>query len=172
MNSSESLQQELLRVAQRYGLPDVRGKVVLIVNTASACRQATQLLELELLFRHYDKQGFLVLGFPSNQFKQEPIADDKLVETYWQRFHVTFPIVPHKFILNGEHTHPLFRQLKSMASGIFGTQAIKWNYTKFLLGRDCATVQRISPFYLPNTLVVAVDKAINQTPSVRRLKKL
>ena len=123
-------------------LENFRGKVLLIVNTASKCGFTPQYDGLEILQADYHDQGFEVLAFPCNQFgKQEPGSNEEIVEFCTTRFSATFPIFS-KIDVNGADTHPLYAWLKQQAKGIMGTERIKWNFTKFLINRQGEVVKR------------------------------
>lgn len=119
--------------------------VVLVVNTASRCHFTPQYAELESIYRNYSHQGFVILGFPCNQFAaQEPNNETWIANFCHTRYDVTFPIFS-KIIVNGSQTHPLYQYLKSSAPGAFGSTAIKWNFTKFLINREGQVIRRFSP---------------------------
>ena len=119
-----------------------RGKVLLIVNTASQCGFTPQFAGLESLHAAFGESGLAVLGFPCNQFgRQEPLEADGIASFCSVNYGVTFPMYA-KIDVNGAHTHPLFRQLKSGAPGLLGTESIKWNFTKFLVDADGNIVRR------------------------------
>ena len=123
-------------------LDNFRGKVLLIVNTASKCGFTPQYEGLEKLQADYHDQGFEVLAFPCNQFgKQEPGSNEEIVEFCTTRFSATFPIFS-KIDVNGADTHPLYAWLKQQAKGIMGTERIKWNFTEFLINRQGEVVKR------------------------------
>lgn len=123
-------------------LEDYRGSVILVVNTASKCGFTPQYKGLEALYQKYKDQGFVVLGFPCNQFgKQEPGSESEIQEFCQINYGVSFPMHA-KIDVNGSDTHPLFKQLKSAAPGLLGTEAIKWNFTKFLIDRQGSVVER------------------------------
>ena len=123
-------------------LENYRGKVLLIVNTASKCGFTPQYDGLEKLQADYHDKGFEVLAFPCNQFgKQEPGSNEEIVEFCTTRFSTTFPIFA-KIDVNGSDTHPLYAWLKQQAKGIMGTERIKWNFTKFLINRQGEVVKR------------------------------
>jgi glutathione peroxidase len=129
-----------------------KGKVLLIVNTASQCGFTPQYAGLQKLHEKYGKQGFAVLGFPCNQFgAQEPGGEHEIAQFCETSFGVTFPLFA-KVDVNGESAHPLFKHLKAAAPGIMGSEAIKWNFTKFLVDRDGRVVKR----YAPNTDPAAI----------------
>jgi len=123
-------------------LDNFRGKVLLIVNTASKCGFTPQYEGLEKLQANYHDKGFEVLAFPCNQFgNQEPGSNEDIVEFCTTRFSATFPIFS-KIDVNGADTHPLYAWLKQQAKGIMGTERIKWNFTKFLINRQGEVVKR------------------------------
>ncbi len=126
-------------------LAEYRNKVLLIVNTASRCGFTPQYAGLEALYQKYQDRGFVVLGFPCNQFgAQEPADDAQIAEFCERNFSVSFPMFS-KIEVNGPNTHPLFATLKQQAKGILGTESIKWNFTKFLLNRSGEPRIRLSP---------------------------
>lgn len=123
-------------------LADYQGRVLLIVNTASKCGFTPQYDGLEKLQGQFHEQGFDVLAFPCNQFgKQEPGTDDEIVEFCTMNFNTSFPLFS-KIDVNGDHAHPLYTWLKKEAPGIFGSEGIKWNFTKFLINRNGEVVKR------------------------------
>lgn len=137
-------------------LESYKGKVVLIVNTASKCGFTPQFKVLEGLFEKYKDQGLVILGFPCNQFgKQDPGSNDEIAEFCQLNYGVSFPMF-EKVDVNGDETHPLFDYLKSEAKGIAGTESIKWNFTKFLVDSNGDVVQR----FAPKDSEKALDKAI------------
>lgn len=120
-------------------------KVVLVVNTASQCHFTPQYAELENIYRSYSNRGFVVLGFPCNQFAtQEPNNEAWIANFCHTRYDISFPIFS-KTIVNGPHTHPLYQYLKRAAPGALGSTAIKWNFTKFLVDRKGQVIRRFSP---------------------------
>jgi glutathione peroxidase len=132
-------------------LGDYRGKVLLIVNTASRCGNTPQYEELQKLYDKYSGQGLEILAFPCNQFgRQEPGTDEDIRSFCETNYHVSFPLFS-KIEVNGGGTHPLYKYLKSEAGGLV-TDAIKWNFTKFLVGRDGAVLERIAPFVKPSEI--------------------
>ncbi|MGV0168482.1 glutathione peroxidase [Furfurilactobacillus sp. WILCCON 0119] len=136
---------------QPLPLTQYQGHVVLIVNTASKCGLAPQLIGLESLFQDYHDQGFTILGLPSDQFKQE-LATDEATSDYCQvHYGVTFPMTKRIWV-NGPNEDPLFTYLKATA----GHGRIKWNYTKFLIGRDGTVIKR----YAPTTTPAAIEADI------------
>jgi glutathione peroxidase len=128
------------------------GNVLLIVNVASQCGFTPQYAGLEALYRRYKDRGFTVLGFPSNQFgNPEPGTNEEIQQFCSVNYDVTFPMFA-KIEVNGPNEHPLFAHLKSNARGIVGTTAIKWNFTKFLVGRDGTVLTRYASRYAPESI--------------------
>lgn len=141
-------------------LSTLRGRVVLVVNTASACGFTPQLAGLEALWLARRDQGLVVLGFPCNQFgAQEPGSAPEIQNFCTSRYGVSFPLMA-KVDVNGLRAEPLFVWLKAQAPGWLGTQAIKWNFTKFLIGRDGQVLERYAPSTRPEQLQRAVDRAL------------
>ncbi|PAN77178.1 glutathione peroxidase [Enterobacter cloacae] len=138
---------------------DYEGKVVLVVNTASLCGFTPQYAALEALYKKYAPQGFVVLGFPCNQFgKQEPGGADDISRTCHINYGVSFPIF-EKIEVNGDAAHPLFRYLKDELPGVLGGR-IKWNFTKFLIGRNGKPLKRFAPMTTPEKMESAVRAAL------------
>lgn len=137
---------------QPVDLSRYRGHVMLIVNTASACGFTPQYQGLEQLYREYQAQGLVVLGFPCNQFgKQEP-GDAHAIGAFCEKHYgVTFPIFD-KIDVNGVDAHPLFKHLEHAAPGVLGTEFIKWNFTKFLIRKDGSVFKRYAPATKPEEL--------------------
>ncbi len=133
-------------------MDEFRGKVLLIVNTASRCSFTPQYRELEKLYIEFNPGGFEILGFPCNQFGgQEPGTSEEIRSFCSIDYDVTFPIFS-KIDVNGSNAHPIFSYLKHQAKGIFGTESVKWNFTKFLLDRNGAVIGRYSPASPPESL--------------------
>jgi glutathione peroxidase len=133
------------------------GSVVLVVNVASACGFTPQYRGLEALYRQYKDRGFVVLGFPCNQFgRQEPGADAEIAAFCAATYGVTFPMLA-KIDVNGPSAHPLFRWLTSERRGFLGTRGIKWNFSKFLIGRDGRALKRYGPRTTPAALARDLD---------------
>ncbi|GAC1470492.1 MAG: glutathione peroxidase [Chamaesiphon sp.] len=129
-----------------------KDKVLLIVNTASQCGFTPQYQGLQALYDKYANQGLVILGFPCNQFgQQEPGNLDQIQSFCETRFGVSFPLF-QKIEVNGSHAHPLYQYLKKAAPGIFGTEAIKWNFTKFLVDQNGTVVKRYPPMTKPEEL--------------------
>jgi glutathione peroxidase len=138
-------------------LADYAGKVLLIVNTASQCGFTPQYAGLEQLHRDYAARGLTVLGFPCNQFgAQEPGSADEIAGFCQRNYGVSFPMFA-KIEVNGEHAHPLYVHLKHSAPGVLGTEAIKWNFTKFLVSRRGEVVGRYAPATTPQDLAPDIE---------------
>lgn len=138
-------------------LSEYSGKVVLIVNVASLCGFTPQYAGLQALYEKYRDRGFTILGFPCNQFgKQEPEEDSAIASFCEARFHIRFPLFS-KVDVNGANAHPFFQWLKQEAPGILGTQAIKWNFTKFLVNRDGEVVDRFAPNDSPESIAPKIE---------------
>jgi glutathione peroxidase len=137
-------------------MADYRGKLVLVVNTASRCGFTPQYAGLEALYRKYKDQGFVVLGFPCNQFgAQEPGEGEQIAEFCEKNYGVSFPLFA-KVEVNGAQTHPLFAHLKREAPGLLGSEMIKWNFTKFLLDRQGKVVARYASITTADEIESAV----------------
>lgn len=133
---------------EKYSLEQYKGKVLLVVNTATKCGLVGQFNELEDLYKKYHEQGFEVLGFPSDQFKQELSSGSKAAEACRLSYGVTFPM--HDLVkVNGESAHPLFKYLTENTKGVFGKN-VKWNFTKFLIDRNGNVVKRFAPTDTPS----------------------
>ena len=145
---------------QRADLSTQRGKVLLIVNTASACGFTPQFAGLEALWEEYRDRGLVVVGFPSNQFgAQDPGSDGEIAQFCQLNYGVSFPMMA-KVEVNGSQAHPLWRWLTSEARGILGPQAVKWNFTKFLVGRDGRVIKRYAPNDSPESLRADIEAAL------------
>ena len=141
-------------------LSEFRGQVLLVVNTASRCGFTPQYAGLEALYRQYADQGLAVLGFPCNQFgAQEPGSSEEIAAFCDSGYQITFPLFA-KVEVNGPSAHPLYRYLKAEAPGILGTRAIKWNFTKFLVGRDGVVQRRYAPNTPPAELAADIAAAL------------
>ena len=133
------------------------GKVLLIVNTASNCGFTPQYKGLEEVYRQFHDKGVEVLGFPCNQFgHQEPGSESEIGSFCEKNFGVTFPMFA-KIDVNGKNTHPLYQHLKSKAPGILGSEAIKWNFTKFLIKKDGSVFKRYAPQTAPEDLIHDIE---------------
>ena len=145
---------------QTQPLDAFRGKVLLIVNVASQCGFTPQYAGLEALYRKHRAEGLEVLGFPCNQFgSQEPAGESEIAQFCETHFGVSFPMFS-KIDVNGPNTHPLYAWLKSAEPGILGTEAIKWNFTKFLIGRDGKVIKRYAPTSTPESIEADVVAAL------------
>lgn len=143
-------------------LAQYRGKVLLIVNTASKCGFTPQYQGLETVYRELHSRGLEVLGFPCNQFgAQEPGTEEEIGAFCEKNYGVSFPMFA-KVDVNGEHAHPLFQHLKAEAPGVLGTEGIKWNFTKFLIGRDGKVVQRYAPTTKPEEIADDIERLLGQ----------
>ena len=137
-----------------------KDKVILIVNTASACGFTPQYEGLQKLYTQYKEQGLVVLAFPCNQFKaQEKGSNSEIKQFCDLNFNVSFPIFS-KIEVNGENTHPLYKYLKKEAKGIFGSERIKWNFTKFLVGKNGKVIKRFATITKPAAMEQAIVDAL------------
>ncbi len=137
-----------------------RDRVLLIVNTASACGFTPQFGGLEQLHQTYGERGLVVLGFPCNQFgSQDPGTNDEIEGFCQLNYGVTFPMMG-KIDVNGADAHPLYRWLTAEAPGLLGSKAIKWNFTKFLVGRDGQVIKRYAPQDAPAKLAKDIEAAL------------
>jgi glutathione peroxidase len=138
-------------------LSDYRGKALLIVNTASKCGFTPQYEGLEKLHEDYAARGLAVLGFPCNQFGAQEPGDEAEIRNFCSlTYDVQFPMFA-KIDVNGENAHPLYRFLKKQKKGLLGSEAIKWNFTKFLVDREGRVVDRFAPTAKPETLRPAIE---------------
>lgn len=145
---------------EEMSLDVYRGKVLLIVNTASRCGLTPQYAGLEALWQRFRERGLVVLGFPCNQFgAQEPGDADEIAEFCTTNYGVSFPMFA-KIEVNGPHTHPLYAYLKSAEPGVLGTEAIKWNFTKFLVDRSGKVVRRYAPTTTPEQIADDIEAAL------------
>jgi glutathione peroxidase len=141
-------------------LADERGKVLLIVNTASECGFTPQFAGLEKLWRDYRDRGLVVVGFPSNEFgHQDPGTNGEIAAFCERNYGVSFPMM-QKVEVNGSGAHPLWKWLKGEKPGVLGTQGIKWNFTKFLVGRDGHVLKRYAPNDTPASIAADIEKAL------------
>lgn len=151
--NATSLQGQIISMA------DYAGKLVLVVNTASHCGFTPQCAGLEMLYKKYADQGLVVLGFPCNQFgKQEPGGAEEITQTCRINYGVSFPMF-EKVEVNGDAAHPVFRYLKEALPGVLGGR-IKWNFTKFLIGRDGKPLKRFAPISTPEKMEAAIVAAL------------
>ena len=141
-------------------LASQRGKVLLIVNTASECGFTPQFKGLEQLWQDYGPKGLVIVGFPSNEFGgQDPGTNDQIASFCELNYGVSFPMMG-KTKVNGSDAHPLWKFLKSEKPGLLGIEAIKWNFTKFLVGRDGQVIKRYAPNDAPEKLRGDIEKAL------------
>ncbi len=143
-------------------LAQYRGQVLLIVNTASKCGYTPQYQGLEKVYEQFKTKGVAVLGFPCNQFGgQEPAAEAEIGAFCEKNYGVTFPLFS-KIDVNGNNAHPLFQHLKKAAPGLLGTEAIKWNFTKFLIKKDGSVYKRYAPGTTPEEMVGDIEKLLGE----------
>ena len=141
-------------------LADQAGQLLLIVNTASQCGFTPQFAGLETLWQRYKGRGLVVMGFPSNEFgRQDPGSNDEIAAFCQLNYGVSFPMMA-KVDVNGGEAHPLFQWLKSEAPGLLGSKGIKWNFTKFLVGRDGQVIKRYAPQDKPESLAADIEAAL------------
>ena len=137
-----------------------QGNALLVVNTASACGFTPQFAGLEALHKTYAAQGLTVLGFPCNQFgSQDPGSNDEIASFCQRNYGVDFPMM-EKIDVNGAKADPLFQWLTKEAPGLLGSKAIKWNFTKFLVGRDGQVIRRYAPQDAPAQLAKDIESAL------------
>lgn len=150
---------------QPLNLADYRGKVLLIVNTASQCGFTGQYQELEALYQRYRSEGLEILAFPCNQFgSQEPGSNEDIQQFCQLNYGVSFPVMA-KVNVNGPDAEPLFEYLKDQARGLMKTRAIKWNFTKFLVNKDGVVVKRYAPRTRPNQFIDAIEAELALLPA-------
>ena len=141
-------------------LSDYRGKALLIVNVASKCGFTPQYAGLEKLWQDYRDRGLVIVGFPSNEFgSQDPGSNEEIASFCQMNYGVSFPMMA-KTQVNGSDAHPLWKWLTAEAPGILGTKGIKWNFTKFLVGRDGQVRKRYAPNEAPDNLRKDIEKAL------------
>lgn len=145
---------------QNVPLSEFTGKVMLIVNTASQCGFTPQFGGLEELHKNYAGKGLAVLGFPCNQFgAQDPGSDGEISEFCQVNYGVSFPMMS-KIDVNGPAAHPLYKWLSAEAPGLLGSKSIKWNFTKFLVGKDGQVIRRYAPLDKPADLISDIEAAL------------
>ncbi|MFT5593249.1 MAG: glutathione peroxidase [Oceanicoccus sp.] len=141
---------------QERDLADYKGKVLLIVNTASKCGFTPQFEGLESMYKELHEKGLEVLGFPCNQFaEQDKGSDSEIAGFCMKNYGVSFPMFS-KVEVNGDNAHPLYQYLKKEARGVLGTQKIKWNFTKFLINQDGKVIKRFAPMAKPENIAKQV----------------
>ncbi|CAI4055938.1 hypothetical protein SKDZ_02G3500 [Saccharomyces kudriavzevii ZP591] len=149
-----------------FKFDQLKGKVVLIVNVASKCGFTPQYKDLEALYQKYQGKGFIILGFPCNQFgKQEPGSDEQITEFCQLNYGVTFPIMK-KIEVNGSNADPVYNYLKSQKSGLLGFKGVKWNFEKFLVDRNGNVVQRYSSLTKPSSLDQEIQSLLSKWTSL------
>ena len=145
---------------QAFPLADLQGKAVLIVNTASACGFTPQFAGLQALHEEYGPQGLVVLGFPCNQFgSQDPGSNEEIGALCQANYGVSFTMM-QKVNVNGPEAHPLYQWLCAEAPGLLGSKAIKWNFTKFLVGKDGRVIKRYAPQDSPEKMAKDIEAAL------------
>ena len=145
---------------EEQSLEQYKDKVLVIVNTASACGFTPQYKGLQDLYEQYKDKGLEILAFPCNQFKQQEKGSNEEIKQFCDlNFNIQFPLFS-KIEVNGDNTHPLFDLLKTEAPGILGSKSIKWNFTKFLVGKNGEVLKRFSPATKPQSLVKDIEKAL------------
>lgn len=141
---------------------DLQGRVLLIVNTASACGFTPQFAGLEKLHQQFSAQGLEVIGFPCNQFgSQDPGSNSEIGAFCQKNYGVSFTMM-EKINVNGADAHPVYQWLKSQAPGLLGTEGIKWNFTKFLVGKDGQVIKRYAPQDTPAKITADIETALSQ----------
>ncbi len=144
----------------QQSLDKYRGQVLLIVNVASKCGFTPQYSGLEALYRQYHGQGFAVLGFPCDQFGHQEPGDEAAIREFCSlNYEVSFPLFA-KVDVNGADAHPLYQFLKKSLPGVLGLEAIKWNFSKFLIGKDGVPVRRYAPTDKPQNIAADVEAAL------------
>ncbi|CAI4274610.1 CFA_G0004300.mRNA.1.CDS.1 [Saccharomyces cerevisiae] len=147
---------------ESFKFDQLKGKVVLIVNVASKCGFTPQYKELEELYKKYQDKGFVILGFPCNQFgKQEPGSDEQITEFCQLNYGVTFPIMK-KIDVNGSNADSVYNYLKSQKAGLLGFKGIKWNFEKFLVDSNGKVVQRFSSLTKPSSLDQEIQSLLSK----------
>ena len=161
MNSTSVYDFEAVSIqGQPAHLASQRGKVLLIVNTASACGFTPQFAGLETLWERYRDQGLVIVGFPSNEFgAQDPGSNDEIASFCQLNYGVSFPMMG-KVQVNGANAHPLWKWLTKEAPGLLGSQSVKWNFTKFLVGRDGRVLKRYAPTDSPESMGADIERAL------------
>jgi glutathione peroxidase len=141
-------------------LAEYKGKVMLVVNTASKCGFTPQYKGLEELYRKYKDKGLVVLGFPCDQFGHQEPGDENEIKNFCSlNYDVSFPLFA-KVEVNGDNAHPLYKHLKEEKPGVLGSEGIKWNFTKFLVDKSGKVVKRYAPTDKPESLVKDVEKLL------------
>jgi glutathione peroxidase len=147
---------------QTQKVGDYAGKTMLVVNVASKCGFTPQYAGLEALYRRYRDKGFVVLGFPCDQFGHQEPGDEQEIQNFCStKYEVSFPMFA-KIEVNGEGAHPLYKIIKNEAPGLFGTPSIKWNFTKFLIDKQGRVVKRYAPTDRPEQLAGDIEPLLKQ----------
>ena len=145
---------------KEVAIADYKDKVLLVVNTASKCGLTPQFKDLEALYEKYKDQGLMILGFPCNQFlSQDPASNDEISEFCQLNYGVSFPMFA-KIDVNGDDTHAFFQHLKEAAPGLFGINAVKWNFTKFLVDKKGNVIERYAPTTEPLSIAKDIEKLL------------
>jgi glutathione peroxidase len=145
---------------KEVAIADYKDKVLLVVNTASKCGLTPQFKDLEALYEKYKDQGLMILGFPCNQFlSQDPASNEEISEFCQLNYGVSFPMFA-KIDVNGDDTHPLFKHLKEAAPGLLGINAVKWNFTKFLVDKKGNVIERYAPTTEPLSIAKDIEKLL------------
>lgn len=142
-----------------FNLHALKGQVLLIVNIATHCRFTPQLAALQRLYERYHDQGLTLLAFPCDQFGHQSPGEGAEIARACLRYSVNFPLM-EKTNVNGRDAHPLFKQIEREAPGVMNTQLIKWNFTKFLVGRDGKVLRRYAPTVAPEKLRLDIERAL------------
>lgn len=144
-----------------FSFEQLKGKVVLIFNSASSCGYTKQLGEMQNLYEKYKDQGLEILAFPSNQFHQEPASDSEIQEFCQVNFGVTFPVM-NKIDVNGANADPVYTYLKSQKKGLLGFAGIKWNFEKFLIDRSGKVTNRWASTTPPNAIEKVIERLLQE----------
>lgn len=145
---------------KEVAIADYKDKVLLVVNTASKCGLTPQFKDLEALYEKYKDQGLMILGFPCNQFlSQDPASNEEISEFCQLNYGVSFPMFA-KIDVNGDDAHPLFKHLKEAAPGLLGINAVKWNFTKFLVDKSGNVIERYAPTTEPLAIAKDIEKLL------------
>ena len=145
---------------KEVAIADYKDKLLLVVNTASKCGLTPQFKDLEALYEKYKDQGLMILGFPCNQFlSQDPASNEEISEFCQLNYGVSFPMFA-KIDVNGDDTHPLFKHLKEAAPGLLGINAVKWNFTKFLVDKKGNVIERYAPTTEPLSIAKDIEKLL------------
>jgi glutathione peroxidase len=145
---------------KEVSLSEYKDKVLLIVNTASKCGFTPQYEGLETLYEKYKDKGFMILGFPCNQFsEQEPGTNEEIADFCLVNYGVSFDMF-EKIEVNGDNAHPLYKYLKKEATGLLGSESIKWNFTKFLVDRNGKVIDRYAPMTKPKSIEKDIEKLL------------